>query len=478
VADVFISYSKSRVSETVTLAADLEAAGFTVWWDKEITPGETFRDAIQEELGKARAAIVIWTPPSVKSKWVISEATRADRRGILIALRSADLHTDDIPPPFDVVHTEPVTNRAAIFAALAKLGVKPSGLPTAHPEGAADKPRLSSRRVMLAGGGAVALGAAAAAMAWFRPQGNARPAEPLHTLQAGQAVSALAYTTNGHNVVSGGWDQKLTLWDPEHAEAIRRFEGHIGVVWCVAMLPDGTRALSSGEDATLKLWALASTRPIREFKEHQKDIYAVAILPDGRRALSASLDGTLKLWDLASEHSIRTFSYGAPVLSVAVSPDGQIAISTAKDGLQAWNITDGAKLDLFKRQAGEGHTGEVNAVTVARDGRHVVSGGDDGTVRLWELDSGHQLHTFAGADGHRGKVFAVAVSPNSRTVLSGGFDKSARLWDLASGRLIAKFDHAESVEAVAIAPDGTTALTGSRDRTIKVWDLKGTEAES
>jgi WD40 repeat protein len=476
VADVFISYSKSRRNETVGLAADLEAAGFTVWWDTEITPGESFRDAIQEELAKARAAIVIWTPPSVKSKWVISEATRADKRGILIAVRSADLHTDDVPPPFDVVHTELVTNRSAIFAALRKLGVKPSMPPTPRPEGAAAKPWLPSRRAMLAAGGAMAVGAGAAGV-WFRPQGNARPAGPLHTLQANQAVSALAYTTNGRNVVSGGWDQKLTLWDPTRTEPIRRFDGHVGAVWCVAMLPDGTHALSGGDDATLKLWELESTRPVREFKEHQKEIYSVAILPNGRSALSASLDGTLKLWDLASEHATRTFSYGSPILAVAVSPDGQTAISAAKDVLQAWNLADAVKLRRFPDDGRKGHVGDVNAVAVAANGRHVISGGDDGTVKLWDFASGHELNTFAGPDGHAGKVFAVAVSRNSRIALSGGADKTARLWDLASGKLIAKFEgHKQSVETVAIAPDGSTAVTGSRDRTIQVWDLSGTGA--
>ena len=478
-ADVFISYSKSRRTETVELAADLEARGFVVWWDKDITPGETFRDAIREELMKARAVIVIWTPAAAKSNWVISEATRAQRRGVLIAVHSADLNTDDIPSPFDVVHTELVTNRSAIFAALAKLGVEPSAVPRPI-EGAAllpdktvrDPARLASRRTLLIGGGTVAVGAAAAGLAWFGRKPAEQSKGPLHTLRGSQPVSTVAYTTNGRNVMSGGWDQRLTLWDPAGEQEIRRFAGHEGVVWCVAMLPDGAHALSAGDDATLKLWDLAVTRPVREFTGHEKEIWSVAVLPDGRRALSASLDATLKLWDLSSAQVVRTFAYDSRILAVAVAPDGQVAISAAKDTLQAWNIADGGKLYPFN-----GHHGEVNTVAVAPNGRHVLSGGDDGTVRLWELLSGRELRKFAGNGGHVGRVFDVAVSPNSRTVLSGGVDKTAKLWDLASGQLIRSFEgHTESVETVAIAPDGRTAVTGSRDKTIKVWDLSGTAA--
>jgi len=67
VADIFISYSKARRAETIDVAAELESHGFTVWWDKDISPGETFRDVINAELAKARAALIIWTPTSVKS---------------------------------------------------------------------------------------------------------------------------------------------------------------------------------------------------------------------------------------------------------------------------------------------------------------------------------------------------------------------------------------------------------------------------
>jgi WD40 repeat protein len=483
VADVFISYSKSRRTETVELATDLEARGFIVWWDNEITPGETFRKAIRDELDKAGAVIVIWTPQSAQSNWVISEVNRAHKRGVLIAVHSADLNTDDIPSPFDVVHTEPVDNRPAIFAALAKLGVKPSGVPvnpleqlsvpSVRAEAQAAPPWWRSRRAVVGGGAAAVLAAATGGAAWFIRRPAEGPVTPIHTLKGTQPVSTVAYTTNSRNVMSGGWDELLTLWDPARGEVIRRFDGHVGVVWCVVMLPDGTHALSSGDDGTLKLWDLTATRPVREFKAHDKEIWSVALLPDGRQALSASLDATMKLWDLSSpQQPIRTFPYESRILAVAVAPDGKIAVSAAKDTLQTWTIADAKKLYPF-----EGHKGEVNTVAIAPDGKHVVSGGDDGTVRLWELASGRELHKFAGSSGHLGKVFDVAVSPNSRVALSGGADKTAKLWDLVNARLIRTLEgHAESVETVAIAPDGRTAVTGSRDRTVKQWDLSGTGA--
>jgi TolB-like protein len=122
-ADIFISYSKGYQAQTEQLARELRAKGFSVWYDTSLVPGDSFRDVIISELAQARAAIVIWNAASVKSEWVCSEASRARARRILIPVRTDDIRSHDIPPPFDGLHTELLSNRSAIEAALTKLGV-------------------------------------------------------------------------------------------------------------------------------------------------------------------------------------------------------------------------------------------------------------------------------------------------------------------------------------------------------------------
>src|ERR1700686_2315679 len=125
-ADIFISYSKGSQAQTQQLAEEVGAKGFTVWYDTSLVPGDSFRGVITSELAQARAAIVIWTADSVKSDWVCAEASRARARGILIPVRAHDVRSNDIPLPFGSLHTELLSNRAAIEAALAKLGVIPT----------------------------------------------------------------------------------------------------------------------------------------------------------------------------------------------------------------------------------------------------------------------------------------------------------------------------------------------------------------
>lgn len=123
-ADIFISYSRRDRAIVEELARDLKAAHASVWWDDALISGDPFRDSIQAEVAACRVLIVVWTKDSVRSRWVMSEAGRADDAGKLVTLRVAELDPSSIPPPFDVLHADLVTNRPALEAALRRRGLK------------------------------------------------------------------------------------------------------------------------------------------------------------------------------------------------------------------------------------------------------------------------------------------------------------------------------------------------------------------
>ena len=153
------------------------------------------------------------------------------------------------------------------------------------------------------------------------------------------------------------------------------------------------------------------------------------------------------------------------VTAVAVSPDGKTIVSGSRDHtVKVWDLATDRELRTLK-----GHTDSVDAVAVTPDGCTIISGSRDKTVKVWDLASGRDLRTLR---GHNRRVTAVAVTPDGCTIISGSRDKTAKVWDLATGRELRTLaGHTYGVTAVAVTPDGTTIVSGSRDHIVKVWDL-------
>jgi hypothetical protein len=85
-AQIFVSYARADRPRAEQLARALESAGWSVWWDREIPPGRSFDDVIEEALTAARCVVVLWSQASVRSEWVKTEAAEAAQRRILVPI--------------------------------------------------------------------------------------------------------------------------------------------------------------------------------------------------------------------------------------------------------------------------------------------------------------------------------------------------------------------------------------------------------
>jgi len=104
-----------------------------------------------------------------------------------------------------------------------------------------------------------------------------------------------------------------------------------------------------------------------------------------------------------------------------------------------------------------GHTGTVNSVALSADGRTLVSGSWDKTIRLWEVATGRELRRF---EGHTGYVNSLALSGDGRTLVSGFEDTTIRLWEVATGQQIASWTGNGAALATDISGDGRTVVVG------------------
>jgi len=153
------------------------------------------------------------------------------------------------------------------------------------------------------------------------------------------------------------------------------------------------------------------------------------------------------------------------VNAVAFSSDGRYILSGSNDTtMRLWEVATGKEYRIFK-----GFPSFVLAVAISPDGRYVAAAGRDTTMRLWEVTSGKLLQTYR---GHSGSVHAIAFSPDGRYLASTSWDKTVRLWEVQTGKQLRTFKgHTEEVMAVAFTPDGKALVSGSWDTTLRLWDI-------
>jgi WD40 repeat protein len=286
-------------------------------------------------------------------------------------------------------------------------------------------------------------------------------------------VQAVAFSSNGRALVSGGADGNVVMWDLRSEPALAVTLKAPDWVHHLAISPDGSllASASGGADRTIRLWKIAERRQVAVLSADAGSTDGLAFSPDGRLLASVGSDGqyaAVRLWDVRRRTQLATIPTSAGALfTVIFSPDGRLLATGGDDhAVHLWDVA--RRTELAALTAGQGR---VSAVAFSPDGR-IVAGGSgldnpEGNIRLWDIARGVQLASLPGGEG---EVSSLAFSPDGRTLASSGLE-GVRLWDVAARSQVATLTTQQrEVGPVVFSPDGRT-LASAEDDDVVLWDI-------
>ena len=335
------------------------------------------------------------------------------------------------------------------------------------------------------------------------PTGSDLPAVvalPGPALMADGQAAVVAFSTDGARLFTGGGhrDAALLAWDVQGGTAVGDFPAGSPTVSALAVSPDGNQLASCDVSPTVLVWDIGARALATRLTGHDRSVYSLAWDATGQALIAIDSDGQLVRWQLARPDKPRVIDTGARATGgLAVARDRRVIATSDRAGAVlrdpaefsvVQKIGSGRVTQLAFDDAGDtlyvadetghtitahavdggrvtavfkGHAGTVNALVGSPDGRRLISGAGDGTVRVWDASTGASLAVLS-APG-MSAVWSVAVSRDGQLVAAAGNGRTVGLWRLPTYEPIhgpPASGHRDTVTSLAWSPDGHLLAAG------------------
>lgn len=295
---------------------------------------------------------------------------------------------------------------------------------------------------------------------------------PVKTIKGhSDAISSLAFSTEGKSLVTGSRDHTIKVWNPQTNQVTQTIQNSRTIL-SIAISADGQMLATGSSDKSIRLWDLKSGRLLRTLAQ-PGSVSSVSFSPNGKLIASGGqiskgtivTGGQVGIWDVATGKPVQMFRSAQAYRSVVFSPDGKLLLAGGFDKtVTAWNVKTGQLVKTYIGLKSTGRAGRINNIAISPQGTVVAAGGESkaGTVWLWDAQTGALLNTLA-LTGSNPFIRGLSFSPDGK-VLAAATLTDINLWDVSTGQALKSWKDKDLTYSLTFTPDGKHLATGSTDR--------------
>ncbi|CAG8977076.1 hypothetical protein HYALB_00005784 [Hymenoscyphus albidus] len=265
------------------------------------------------------------------------------------------------------------------------------------------------------------------------------------TWAPGSTLPGTTILPSSVNLASGGAEGNIHLWSLDQDTPLSTLAGHNQRVVRTEFHPSGRYLASASEDTTWRLWDVNTTTELLLQEGHSRGVFALAFNADGSLLASAGMDSIGRIWDLRTGRTVMILEgHIRPIYALDWGVDGHRVLSGSGDGwIKCWDVRKVAPaggvgahksvvsdLRWYKGEDDPGlgvtpQTDEQGARKPKKSGTFFVSSGFDKNINIFSADDWGLVQSLS---GHTGNVHSVDVSRNGKWIVSGGYDRTVKLW--------------------------------------------------
>ncbi|EFA83419.1 WD40 repeat-containing protein [Heterostelium album PN500] len=293
-------------------------------------------------------------------------------------------------------------------------------------------------------------------------------------------------------IATAGMSSRVKTWNTSPANFLtekKSFDKHILGVSSLDINIGSKYLATSGLDSHIKIWnlqdnalfkdidllTLSLSKPINNNNNDNDNdnnivgTWALAFSPTGEQFVSVSQTGSVNMWitETGEKRVLQAPNEQRPLMSVAYAPSGKLIATGASDGtVVVYDIDTGKQVNTF-----ECHAMPVRTLCFSPDSKHLFSGSDDSKINIYDpLGQG----VIASLQGHSSWVLSVRCSKDGNKLASSSSDRTVKIWDIATKKCDHTFnDHADQVWGVAWSPvDSSKLISVSDDCSMIVYSIK------